>query len=286
MKSILKSLFISLFPVLALIVVIHTFWYFMNNGFSAYYRLGRGLVALTIVVFFLGLFIKPVARTEANPKTYTFAIILGFLISTLFGTITTGDVSVTWPTLGLVAGWFIYIYWYSVFEDRTTNKILQKGKELPELALTNGHGDEVKTNVFLGNPSIFLFYRGNWCPLCMAQIKEIAQHYKALEERKVNTILISPQPHTYSKRLSKKFDVNFNFLVDKGNVVAKQLDIFAPNGIPMGFQTLGYDSDTVMPTVIITDAEGKIIFVDLTDNYRVRPEPETFLRILDEHQVG
>jgi hypothetical protein len=37
-----------------------------------------------------------------------------------------------------------------------------------------------------------------------------------------------------------------------------------------------------MPTVIITDEQGKIIFADLTDNYRVRPEPETFLRVLDE----
>jgi len=286
MKSILKSLFISLFPVFALIVAVHTIWYFTNNGLSEYYRIGRCIVALTIVIFFLGLFIKPVARTEANPKTYTFAVTLGFLISLLFGTITTGDVSVTWPTLGLVAGWFIYINWYSVFDDRTTNKILQKGKELPELMLTNGNGDEVKTSAFLGNPSIFLFYRGNWCPLCMAQIKEIAQQYKALEERKVNTVLISPQPHKYTKRLAEKFDVHFNFLTDKDNTVAKKLHIHAPNGIPMGFQTLGYDSDTVMPTVIITDTMGKILFVDLTDNYRVRPEPETFLRILDEHQLG
>jgi hypothetical protein len=51
-------------------------------------------------------------------------------------------------------------------------------------------------------------------------------------------------------------------------------------GLPFGMQLLGYDSDTVMPTVIITDDEGKIIFADLTDNYRVRPEPETFMRVL------
>jgi len=38
----------------------------------------------------------------------------------------------------------------------------------------------------------------------------------------------------------------------------------------------------ILPTVIITDAEGKIIFADLTDNYRVRPEPDTFLKVIDE----
>ena len=39
------------------------------------------------------------------------------------------------------------------------------------------------------------------------------------------------------------------------------------------------DSDTVMPTVIMTDASGTIIFADLTDNYRVRPEPDVFLEV-------
>jgi len=50
----------------------------------------------------------------------------------------------------------------------------------------------------------------------------------------------------------------------------------------MGLQALGYDSDTVMPTVVMTNSAGKIIFADLTDNYRVRPEPEDFLRVFDE----
>ncbi|GAA4274348.1 hypothetical protein GCM10022258_36440 [Aquimarina gracilis] len=119
----------------------------------------------------------------------------------------------------------------------------------------------------------------------MAQIKEIASQYKELEKRKVNMVLISPQPHKYTKSLAKKFDVNFNFLVDEGNKVARQLNIFAKNGIPMGFQTLGYDSDSVLPTVLITNKEGRIIFADLTDNYRVRPEPETFLAILDKQLI-
>ena len=37
---------------------------------------------------------------------------------------------------------------------------------------------------------------------------------------------------------------------------------------------------TVMPTVVVTDANGTIVFSDQTDNYRVRPEPDVFLAIL------
>ena len=123
-----------------------------------------------------------------------------------------------------------------------------------------------------------MFYRGNWCPLCMAQIKEIAQDYKNLEAKGIQTVLISPQPHRHTKHLAKKFDVGFQFLVDKNNAVARQLNIIAKNGLPTGFQVLGYDSDTVMPTIILTDEGGKIIHSDLTSNYRVRPEPKDLLK--------
>ena len=51
--------------------------------------------------------------------------------------------------------------------------------------------------------------------------------------------------------------------------------------MPLGMEAMGYAADTVMPTVIITDAQHNIIWLDETDNYRVRPEPETFLRVID-----
>jgi len=116
----------------------------------------------------------------------------------------------------------------------------------------------------------------------MAQIKEIAGQYDELDKLGVHTILISPQPHKSIKELADKFKQNFQFLVDYKSKVAKQLGVLAENEIPARFQVLGYDSDIVMPTVIITDKDGKIIFADFTDNYRVRPEPEVFLRIIKE----
>ena len=71
----------------------------------------------------------------------------------------------------------------------------------------------------------------------------------------------------------------FVFLTDPGNKAAGKLDIAMDDGVPLGIT--GYDAETVMPTVIITSANGRIIFLDQTDNYRVRPEPSTFIEVLD-----
>ncbi len=284
MNNILKSVFISIFPVIALYFLIDSVVHLINHGIS-YRYIGRILIAASIVYFFAMIFIRPVARTDANLRINTVIVGIGFLISLIFGGVIEKDLNGSLPSVGLFLGWVLYIKWYSVFKDRKSNDILRVGNQLPDFELQDHEKNSVNASKFLGNPSIFMFYRGNWCPLCMAQIKEIASQYKELEKRNVNMVLISPQPHGYTKSLAKKFDVNFNFLVDQGNKVAKQLDILSKNGIPMGFQTLGYDSDTVLPTIIITNKQGKVIFADLTDNYRVRPEPETFLKILDHQSL-
>ena len=185
---------------------------------------------------------------------------------------------------GLI-GWVIYSYWYSNL-GRSDNALLVVGQTLPAFELQTEAGEPVSSSSFFGKPLLLMFYRGNWCPLCMAQIREIAAQYQELHERGVEVACVSPQPHENTRKLAAKFDVPFRFLVDPSNQAAKHLGIFAKDGLPLGLQALGYQSDTVLPTVVITDAHGQILFADLTDNYRVRPEPSTFLSVLDGHGVA
>ena len=280
MKNISKSVFITTFPALAVYSAVISGMRLAEFGITLDI-LGQFLTSITIVVFFAGLFIISTARTTEGLSGFTITILIGFLtsmISTAF--LRNFDLNGVALNVVLTIGWIIYIRWYSVFEERDSTT-LKVGKMLPEFVLENTSEEKISSSTFIGNPTIYLFYRGNWCPLCMAQIKEIAAQYKDLESRGVNMVFVSPQPHFYSERLSKRYDLGFHYLQDTDNVAAKQLGIFAEDGIPAGFQVLGFDSDTVMPTVIITDKRGRIVFADLTDNYRVRPEPETFLEVID-----
>lgn len=277
-ESILKSLFISLFPLSALLVLIYTIFQIIEKGVSIE-QISILLLSGCIAFFFAGIFIVPRARTDENLKSYSLIIIIAFAVLVFRSFFTKFDLEYIGVVSVLTIAWIFYLIWYSKFKGRANNK-LEVGRQLEEFQLENTDTKKISSNSFLGKPSIFLFYRGNWCPLCMAQIKEVAEQYKTLEELGVNTILVSPQPHNQSKKLADKFKLNFHFMVDYKNKVARQLGIVAKNGIPAGFQILGYDSDTVLPTVIITNNEGQIIFSDLTHNYRLRPEPDSFLKII------
>jgi len=284
MKNIFKSVFITLFPAFAVYACIVSCINLFQQGFS-YRYLGQLIISGTIVFFFAGLFLKPQARTSKNLNRYTIIMVIGFLINVVLGTyFEKNNLFLASINLLLLLSWNAYIIWYSAFESRSVgreNNMLKVGEKLPAFKVENISKNSISSETFLEKPTIYLFYRGNWCPFCMAQIKEIADQYKELEKRGVVMVFISPQPVTYSKKLAEKYNLGFHFLTDTDNKVAKQLGILSENGIPAGFQVFGFDSDTVMPTVIITNKKGEIIFADLTDNYRVRPEPETFLKIID-----
>jgi peroxiredoxin len=237
------------------------------------------IVVLSAIMAF-----KPVARTSPHFPTFIGLGLLGIIFAAQ------AWVNLDGPVLALqlaAAGWIaflLYSFWYSTFGNRSSE--IEVGKPLPDFTLKNTEGNMVSSKQLSDKPSVLLFYRGNWCPLCMAQVKELVKVYQQLEAAGVRTALISPQPHKNTVSLAKKFDVDFEFFTDEGNQAARTLGIANGFGIPMGMQVLGYDSETVLPTVIITDAKGKVIWLHETDNYRVRPDPDVFLEVLQEHGIA
>jgi len=202
-------------------------------------------------------------------------------------------VGVTWagrgagplPVLFAVLGGVytaLYVFWFC-WLGRSRSEVLVPGRRLPSFVLEDEAGRPVSSESFLGAPTLLLFYRGNWCPLCIAQVREVAERYRELERRGVRVVLVSPQPHENTRALAQRFQLPLLFLVDPGARVARQLGILHSSGTPLGFEALGYEADTVFPTGVLLGADGILLFAHQTDNYRVRPELDTFLHVLDAH---
>lgn len=274
MNQRLKSLFIGAYPVLGLIGLYVSVDQFRHD--NLYAAIGLVMTCLPIVFFLVSLFLTHIVRTDPNLKFHSFIVATGFLVLA-YAFITSKAESIA--SIGFLSAfcWLLYLKWYSIFDDRANNK-LGLGQMLPKMNFKDSEGNHFTSEDLLGKKNILMFYRGNWCPLCTAQVKELTKEYKELKSMNVQTLLISPQSQKKTQNLAKRFDVDFKFIVDENNTIARQLDIIAENGLPTGLQVLGFDSDTVMPTIILTNESGEIIFSDLTSNYRVRPEPSEFIK--------
>ena len=229
------------------------------------------------MAFFARLFLAPVARTHRHLHWVPLAGMAGAALA-LAGDGLGAPLAVACVNGVLLS--LVYIHWYSKFDARDPGP-LAVGQPMPELVLFDLEGQALSTHALTQKTALWIFFRGNWCPLCMAQIREVADEYRKLQARGVEVYLISPQPQAHSLALAERFQAPMRFLQDTDNQAAKRLGVLSKGGLPTGLQALGYDSDVPMPTVFITAPGGRVAYSDLTDNYRIRPEPSEFFKALD-----
>jgi len=274
-----KSVFVSTYMTAAMAVAGYTGW-MLTQGED---QLGWLGVLLTTAPFMMLLSYLMIFRAIARTSNRLPLInLMGAAGVGLSGYTAFAGGSVPAFALAL-AGWLgflAYAYWYSSYGGRQPSARIVIGAPLPAFSLKSSTGAAVTSAQLAEQPSVLIFFRGNWCPLCVAQVKELVSRYQELDAMGVRVALISPQPHANTEALARKFAVPFDFLTDQGNKAARALGIAHDHGLPLGIQMLGYDSDTVLPTVIITDAAGRVIWTHQTDNYRVRPEPDVFLDVI------
>ncbi|MGV8858225.1 peroxiredoxin family protein [Rhodoglobus sp.] len=199
----------------------------------------------------------------------------------IVASIIAGPLAVLVAVLGLavILG---YNYWYSA--QHLSAGPVRIDEPLPLFPLTTTTGEQIDSSVLTHQPHVIMFIRGNWCPFCMAQVNTIAAQYRELDKRGVAIAIISPQKPQDTIELATRFDIPMTYYIDADGAAAEALDIVQSGGTPVMFST-GTDLDTVVPTVILTDRDGTVLWAEHTDNHRVRPEPTTFLDVFDQHGI-
>ena len=275
----MKRFFISAYLVFILIGLIYFGFYTLQNYNLAF--AGAFVSALGAAIYFIGIY--TFYKTPRTPKKlWTFGLIVyaGLVIS-LVGLQNQPEF---YMYLGLLFTalngilWERYVSWYSVYPPREIK--IEVGKKMPNGNLLDTNGMQIAVNKLNTQKGIWLFYRGNWCPFCVAQVQELAGHYQELEKLGYQILFVSSQASAKSKSLSDKLNINAQFLTDIKNVYGNTIGLTDKNGLPLGLEVLGYEADVFYPTLLITDERGVVQYLDLTDNYRIRPEPEDFLRIV------
>ncbi|WP_171035305.1 peroxiredoxin family protein [Limnobacter alexandrii] len=245
---------------------------------------GVFLLALPNFYLFVWMFMGRRARTSRNLHFLMASNLMGIAL-VLTDPAMESD---PWPlVLGnlIFFGSIAYIFWYSNLGDRR-NPELAEGEKLPVFQLKTVEGETFSSEQFKGSAWLLIFYRGNWCPLCMTQIREVAGRYIDLDRLGVKVALISPQPEAKTQELAKRFKVPMTFLVDTDFKASKKLKLLHENGVPFGLKWLGHGEDTALPTVLMVNKHGRIVYSDQTSNYRVRPEPEQFLEVARQKLGG
>ncbi|MDX1625496.1 MAG: peroxiredoxin family protein [Wenzhouxiangellaceae bacterium] len=279
MKTALKRWFITLY--LAMLAAFLTFaaLKLARPDIPLLAPLGLLVAAAAPLGFFGWLFAAGPARTDRHPVAVSVIAGIGAVCSAA-AIYRYGE---TWNPylaggIAVLVGWLLYVRWYSV--QPAAQGAPQAGDPLPDFAVETAEGERVESSALGGRPAVLVFYRGNWCPLCVAQIRELAAAWRDTS-RDATLWFISNQGQARTRAIAERFDMPAAFLRDPGGAAAKTLGLHAAGATPAGLELLGYPRDAAVPTVLVVDGEGIVRFVEVAENYRLRPEPSGYLHHLD-----
>lgn len=171
------------------------------------------------------------------------------------------------------------LFFRDKFRGKAVPDDLRPGNPLPEFSAVDENGDPLSSTDLRGRPSVLLFVRGNWCPFCSKQVKNLTRFYKEINESGAHLILVTPKPLETTRRVADFFDVKFEFWLDESLAIGKRLGLVQESAVPDDYEK-EYGRDTLWPTSLIIDGDGIIRHTELSRFIADRPDPEKLLRIV------
>jgi peroxiredoxin len=166
---------------------------------------------------------------------------------------------------------------------------LQPGSAAPAFTLPDANGEQISsTELLASGPLVIVFFRGRWCPFCVAQLEAWRDAFALARAIGARLVAISPQTVHQNSLTADQHKLPFPVLSDSSNVVAKQFGIAyrAPEEQELLYRRsfvnlphINGDESWQLPlaaTFIISQSR-KIVSNYISADYRERTDPQEAL---------
>jgi peroxiredoxin len=170
-------------------------------------------------------------------------------------------------------------------------KPIPVGSMIPDSALVSLDGKATTAKkVSLGKPTVFVFYRGGWCPYCNVHLVALAKSHSDLKALGFQMVAVTPDSPEELKKTLGKEKLDYDLLSDSGAATMKAFGVaFEVDQKTVTMYKENYKIDIEkasggqthhilpVPSVFIADASGKIGYVHFNPDYRVRLTSEELM---------
>jgi len=172
---------------------------------------------------------------------------------------------------------------------------LKRGTKAPLFTAADNSGKEVNLPVLLRSHKfvVLFFYRGQWCPYCNKQIRQMQDSLSLVAAQGAYVIAVTPETGKNIDKTIEKTHASFSIVQDNGYKIMKAYDVnyVVDDAMLVRMKNFGIDleqnngnADHVLPvpaTYIINSA-GNIIFVYFDKDYRKRVAVSTILKAISQ----
>jgi peroxiredoxin len=171
-------------------------------------------------------------------------------------------------------------------------RILPVGTAAPDFELPDVNKHPVRSRDLLARGRLVIaFYRGRWCPYCVAELEALRDVAPEIEARGASLVAISPQTVQQSGFAAEQHQLRFPVLSDAANCVARQFGLAAslPASLQEHYQRVfinlphcnGESSwELPIPATYVLERDGTVLWRWADADFRRRAEPADILKTL------
>ncbi|HTD21333.1 MAG TPA: peroxiredoxin-like family protein [Terriglobales bacterium] len=177
-------------------------------------------------------------------------------------------------------------------ESGLAKRILPAGATAPDFELPDANGKLVRSSELRARGRLVIsFYRGRWCPYCVAQLEALQQVWAQIQAKGASLIAVSPQTQRQTSFAAEQHHLKFPLLSDAGNQVARKFGLVyaIPDYLKQQYKRTfvnlphcnGDESwELPLPATFVIEPDGKVQFAEAHADYTRRMEPEEILTVL------
>jgi peroxiredoxin len=175
---------------------------------------------------------------------------------------------------------------------------IKPGDPMPPFLLPNTAGQLVDSATLLSRgPLIVTFYRGGWCPYCMATLEALERLRASFECLGASLVALSPDTGGRGAQIRRRHNLQFEILTDVDSTVAFQFGVMIR--LPARYRQL-MSSKSVeardwhgnpswfipLPSTFVVASNGAIVHTEVHVDFTNRTEPLSLPRVLSDLRVN
>jgi peroxiredoxin len=162
------------------------------------------------------------------------------------------------------------------------------GESIPDITLQNHQNDPINLRDESSENTLFVFYRGGWCPFCSAELAQLSSIEDQLYEMGINIVAVSPDRPEFLRMSMSDVNMDYTLLSDSTMEASKAFGIafrlddetyqrYKSNGMDLEERS-GLDHHLLpAPAVYLSNNEGIIEFQYVNPDYRQRIDKDVLL---------
>lgn len=169
-------------------------------------------------------------------------------------------------------------------------KGLNLNDKAPEFTAKDQHGKSISLSTELKKGAVVLvFYRGQWCPFCNRQLKQLEDSVSLIQQKGATVLTITPEVLENIEKTITKTKASYSILHDEGLQIMKSYDVAfkVDDKTIEAYKKYGIDflkangpengANLPVPAVYVINKEGKIIYKYFDTDYRKRASVKEIL---------